>query len=295
MEPAAQLQAQQLGAAIFVVFMVLAVGLDVTVGHLRAVLRRPGRLVGALLVNYLVVPALVFCAVRALALPQPYAIGVLLVAAAPGGPVGAVLVQKAGGDVPFAVSLMALCNVLNTALTPALAVIMGIVGLDSDVPVGGMVQSIVLFQLLPLTAAVAWRHHHAPSALRARGWFDQGTKVVLVLAVVIGVAMEARRFADVPAALALAAVVPAIAGLAAGGLLSSGDVRDRGTVAIVSGFRSMSVVLLLVTAWFPTLETVLATLVCSGLMLPVNALAAGVMRRLSGAAPAAAGSDPGSR
>ena len=43
----------------------------------------------------------------------------------------------------------------------------------------------------------------------------------------------------------------------------------------------MSVVLLLVTAWFPSTETILAALVCSGVMLPVNALGAFVMRRLS--------------
>lgn len=295
MDPAAQLQAQQLGAAIFVVFMVLAVGLDVTIEHLRGVLRRPVRLIGALLVNYIVVPAAVFGAVHALELPRAYAIGVLLVAAAPGGPVGAVLVQKAGGDVPFAVSLMALCNVLNTALTPALAVLMGIVSLDSDVPVGGMVQSIVLFQLVPLGVAVAWRNRHEASALVARRWFDQGTKIVLVLAVVVGLVMEARRIADVPPVLALAALVPPVAGLLAGALLSSGGARERGTVAVVTGFRSMSVVLLLVTAWFPTLETVLATLVCSGLMLPANALGAAVMRRLSRAAPGDDGSDPGVR
>jgi bile acid:Na+ symporter, BASS family len=295
MDPAAQLQAQQLGAAIFVVFMVLAVGLDVTVEHLRGVFRRPLRLIGALLVNYVVVPAIVFGAVYALELPRAYAIGVLLVAAAPGGPVGAVLVQKAGGDVPFAVSLMALCNVLNTALTPALAVMMGVVSVDSDVPVGGMVQSIVLFQLLPLGLAVAWRNRHEASALVARRWFDQGTKVVLGLGVVSGLIMEARRIADVPPVLAVAALVPPIAGLVAGAVLSTGDVRARGTVAVVTGFRSMSVVLLLVTAWFPTLETVLATLVCSGVMLPVSALGAALMRRLSRAAPAADGSGPAAR
>lgn len=294
MDPTAQLQAQQLGAAIFVVFMVLAVGLDVTVDHLRGVLRRPWRLLGAIFVNYVVVPALVFLTVQALALPTAYAIGILLVAAAPGGPVGAVLVQKAGGDVPFAVSLMALCNVLNTLLTPALAVLMRVVGADSDVPVGGMVQSIVLFQLLPLAVAVGWRNRHERSALVARRWFDQGTKIVLGLAIVIGVAMEARRITEVPLVLAVAAVAVPTIGLISGGLLSTGDALARGTVAVVTGFRSMSVVLLLVTAWFPTMETVLAALVCSAVMLPVNALGAGIVRRLSRAGPAAAGSDPGS-
>jgi BASS family bile acid:Na+ symporter len=295
MDPTAQLQAQQLGAAIFVVFMVLAVGLDVTVDHLRGVLRRPFRLLGALVVNYVVVPALVFLTVQALELPSAYAIGILLVAAAPGGPVGAVLVQKAGGDVPFAVSLMALCNVLNTALTPALAVLMGVVGSDSDVPVGGMVQSIVLFQLLPLALAVGWRNRHERSALVARRWFDQGTKIVLGLAIVIGVAMEARRITEVPLTLALAAVSVPTIGLIAGGLLSTGDALARGTVAVVTGFRSMSVVLLLVTAWFPTMETVLAALVCSAVMLPVTATGAGIVRKLSRAGPGDAGSGPAAR
>ena len=295
MDPTAQLQAQQIGAAIFVVFMVLAVGLDVTTADLRGVFRRPRRLVAALFVNYLVVPAVVFGFVDAIQLPRAYAIGVLLVAAAPGGPVGAVLVQKSGGDVPFAVSLMAVSNVLNTVLTPAIASVMGIVGAGSDVPVSGLVRSIVLFQLRPLALAVAWRARHPVSALLARSWFDKGTKVVLALAVVIGVAMEARRIADVPAVLVLAALAPPVVGLLAGGVLSSGNVRARGTVAVMTGFRSMSVVLLLVTAWFPTMETVLAALVCSGLMLPVNAVGAAVVRQVSPAGTAGAGSGPEAR
>jgi len=274
-----------MGAAIFVVFMVLAVGLDVTLTHLRGVARRPVRLLGALLVNYTVVPGLAWLVVQALELPHGHAVGVLLVAAAPGGPVGAVLVQKAGGDVPFAVSLMAVCNVLNTVLTPALAVLMGVVGGGSDVPVGGMVVSIVCFQLLPLGLAVAWRARHEASALRARRWFDKGTRVVLAVAVVVGVAVEARRITEVPPGLALAATAVPVIGLLAGGLMSSGGARDRGSVALVTGFRSMSVVLLLVTAWFPTVETVLAALVCSGLMLPVTAAGAAVVRRLSPAGP----------
>ena len=281
MDPDASLQAQQMGAAIFVVFMVLAVGLDVTVPHLRAVIRQPIRLLGALGVNYIVVPGLAFLAITGLGLPAGYATGVLLVAAAPGGPVGAVLVQKAGGDVPLAVSLMAVCNVLNTVLTPALAVVMGVVGDGSEVPLQGMVTSIVFFQLLPLGAAVLWRSRHERSALVARRWFDQGTKIVLGLAVVVGVAMEARRVTEVPPGLAVAALSVPVIGLLAGAALSRGAVRDRGTIAVMSGFRSMSVVLLLVTAWFPTTETILAALVCSGVMLPVNALGAFVMRRLS--------------
>ncbi|MEC8422295.1 MAG: hypothetical protein VX000_00890, partial [Myxococcota bacterium] len=93
----------------------------------------------------------------------------------------------------------------------------------------------------------------------------------------------------------LAALAPPVVGLLAGGVLSSGNVRARGTVAVMTGFRSMSVVLLLVTAWFPTMETVLAALVCSGLMLPVNAVGAAVVRQVSPAGTAGAGSGPEAR
>lgn len=277
---------QQAIPAAFVVFMVLAVGLDVQLSHLRAVARRPVRLIVALGVNYLVLPPLVVALVRVLELPPAYAAGVLLVAAAPGGPVGAVLVQKTGGDVPFAVSFMAVANLLNTLATPTLAWGMGLVPAGSETPIGGMVVTIVAFQLVPLAIAITWRARHEASALRAKAWFDKGTQVVLGLAVVAALVIEGRRMLQAPLTLVLAAVAVVALGWLTGGLLTTGGVRERGAGALLTGFRSMSVVLLLVAAWFPAFETIMAAMVCSGVMLPMSAgLAAGV-RRLGGRAAA---------
>ncbi len=270
---------QQAGPAVFVVFMVLAVGIDVELRHLRAVLRSPLRLLVALAVNYVVVPPLVYALVTALGLPPAHATGVLLVAAAPGGPVGAVLVQKSGGDVPFAVSFMAVANLLNTALTPALAWAMGLVPPGSEAPVLGMVATIVLFQLVPLSVAVGWRGRAPERALRAKPWFDKGTRIVLGLAVVVGGVSEARRLLDVPLVVPLAAAAVVAVGWVAGGLLATGSLRERGAAAVLTGFRSMSVVLLLIAAWFPDFDTFVGAMVCSGVMLPMSvAFAAGVKR-----------------
>ena len=140
------LETQQAAAAAFVVFMVFAVGLDVSVSHLRTVARRWPVVIRALLANYVAVPALVWMGVSAMALPHVYAAGILLVAAAPGGPVGAVLVQKSRGDVALAVSLLAITNVLNTVMTPALAVLLGVVSGGADAPISEFARSELFFR-----------------------------------------------------------------------------------------------------------------------------------------------------
>ncbi len=69
----------------FVILMMLNVGIDLTIAKVRAVFRSPKLLALGLGLNYLVIPALVYGLVQLCGVEGMWAVGLLFVAAAPGG------------------------------------------------------------------------------------------------------------------------------------------------------------------------------------------------------------------
>jgi len=104
-------------------------------------------MVKALLLNLIIIPLSIWILTRILPVDQSVAIGLLLLAAAAGGPFGLTAAQLAGGDVAFALALIAVLQVTRIVAIPFWLGVFQPEGL-SDV-----VQSIVslaLYILLPL-------------------------------------------------------------------------------------------------------------------------------------------------
>ena len=133
--------------AIFVIFMMISVGVDLTIDKLKEVFHSPKMLTIGLVVNYLVIPLILYSLVRFLEVPGWWGVGLLFVAAAPGGPVAAVMVQNAKGHLELGVSLMVVMNLLNAVLTPLLIYLMDVIPSEtgSEVSLWGMIRTIVMF------------------------------------------------------------------------------------------------------------------------------------------------------
>ncbi len=286
---------EQAGVALFVVSMMVTVGLDLTWRDVLDAWRRPRAIGLAMLANYLVLPAVAWAVVRAVGLPLPVAAGVLLISAAPGGPVGAVLVRSAGGNLPLATSLVVVTNLLNTLLTPAIAGWFGVAPeAGGEVPVGGMIRTILLAQVLPLSLAVTLRTRNPALGARLSPHARRLANVVFALVTVAFVAANGRRLLAVPARALLAVEPVVLASLAVGWLVAPRRRADRDAMALVAGIRSMSVVLLVIAAWYPSPETLLTALSYSVSMFLWSALAARIMGRRAGAISARPAGAPGS-
>ena len=77
---------QDVALQLLVVAMMMAIGLELRAAELTEVFRRPGALVGALLLNVVAFPAWAWWMGGALGLSEGARVGLLLCAAAPGGP-----------------------------------------------------------------------------------------------------------------------------------------------------------------------------------------------------------------
>ena len=107
-----------LGALALIMF---GLGLSLTVGDFRRLLKHPKAVVLALALQALVLPALCHGLVPLLAVPPVFAIGLMLLAASPGGVSANLFSHLFGGNVAMNISLTAINTLLSIVTLPLIA------------------------------------------------------------------------------------------------------------------------------------------------------------------------------
>ncbi len=103
-----------------IMFLMLGVGLRTAFREVINVVRQLGPVMRGILANFLVVPLLFYLALQFLPFRPDVVIGLLIMAAVPVAPMAPPFVDKAKGDVLYAVGLMTVIALLCVPLTPAI-------------------------------------------------------------------------------------------------------------------------------------------------------------------------------
>lgn len=106
------------GLSMILAAMMFSVGLGLRLEDFRRVLKRPGIIVFGTLLQIAALPALTWLLTFAIAPTASIALGMMVVAACPGGNASNVLTQAARGDAALSVSLTALSSALAVVTTP---------------------------------------------------------------------------------------------------------------------------------------------------------------------------------
>ena len=106
------------GLSLILALMMFSVGLGLRVDDFRRVLRRPGVILFGTALQVVALPALTFLLTFLIAPTASIALGMMVVAACPGGNASNVLTQAARGDAALSVSLTALSSALAVLTTP---------------------------------------------------------------------------------------------------------------------------------------------------------------------------------
>jgi BASS family bile acid:Na+ symporter len=106
------------GLSVILALMMFSVGLGLSLDDFRRVLRRPGVILFGTALQVIVLPALTFLLTFAIAPTPSIALGMMVIAACPGGNASNVLTQAARGDAALSVSLTALSSALAVLTTP---------------------------------------------------------------------------------------------------------------------------------------------------------------------------------
>lgn len=241
---------QAIASALMVVIMMLAAGFKLELGQLRAVTQHRGLLTKSIVVNLVGVPLLAWAAVQALDLPGPVGVGILLVAAAPGGATAALYATQARSDLPQAVAMTLLLPAIGLLTTPATVTLAA----DLDVPAGPLALKIagaLLFtQLLPLGIGMLTRAYKpalaaklaAPSTAVANLLLAAITVLLLVLKGKVLLEIQSRTWLAMGGLSALALALGYGAGLP--------KVASARSAAIVAVTRNVAVAILLASTAF---------------------------------------------
>jgi BASS family bile acid:Na+ symporter len=245
---------------VVIALIMFGVALDLRVDDFRRVFRAPKPVLAGLLVQYLVLPALTFLLILVLRPLPSIALGMLLVAACPGGNLSNFLTNLARGNTALSISITAvstLAAVVMTPLTvtlwaslhPDTAALMRSIHLD---PVE-MASTVLVILGIPLGAGMGFNARFPRAAAKAQPAFKYGSIVFFVGFVIYLFSHNYDIFTNFVGAVAVAVVVHNAVGLGAGyaaGRLMRLSTRDVRAITIEVGIRNSALALILIFAFF---------------------------------------------
>jgi bile acid:Na+ symporter, BASS family len=243
-----------------IALIMFGVALDLSLEDFRRVFRAPKPVLAGLFVQYVVLPALTFLLILVLRPMPSIALGMLLVAACPGGNLSNFLTNLAKGNTALSISITAvstLAAIVMTPLTvtlwaslhPGTAAIMRSIHLD---PVQMAVTVLVILGL-PLAAGMAFKARFPRVASKIEPAFKYGSIVFFVAFVIYLFSHNYDIFTNYIGWVAVAVIVHNAVGLLAGygaGRLMRLSTRDVRAITIEVGIRNSALALILIFAFF---------------------------------------------
>ncbi|WP_028594748.1 bile acid:sodium symporter family protein [Paenibacillus assamensis] len=167
--------------------IMFGMGLTVSIGDFKEVLRRPVAVIIGVAGQFLIMPALAFLLAKGLQLPPEIAVGVILVGCCPGGTASNVMTYMAKGDVPLSVTITSITTVLAPIVTPALILFLA----SEWVPVNAsaLLWSIVQIVIIPIILGIIFKtllKKPAQVGIKALPLVSTVAIVAIVAAVVAG-------------------------------------------------------------------------------------------------------------
>jgi BASS family bile acid:Na+ symporter len=167
-----------------IVIIMLGLGLSLTVADFRKALARPKPVVLALVCQTLVLPVICFGMVYAMALPPALAVGMMLLAASPGGTSASLYSHLAGGDVALNITITAINSALVVVSLPIIVNVSLVAFYGEGTAIPLQFSQILLFfglVVVPAIIGMAVRRRYPELADR----MERPVKIVSLLFVVV--------------------------------------------------------------------------------------------------------------
>ncbi|WP_417807136.1 bile acid:sodium symporter family protein [Thioclava sp.] len=240
--------------------VMFSVAIDLAPRDFRALLGRPKSLVVGFASQFVVLPALTFALISVLHPRPSIALGLILVAACPGGNVSNFFTHRAGGNTALSVSLTAFSTAAAIVLTPLNIAFWGslygptraLLHQTTIDPVQVAI-TVVVMLLLPLLAGIALNQARPDITARLRGplkWVSMGIFVAFVLMSLAANWGYFLQFVGLIAGLVVLHNALAFAGGYGTATLAGLSPYDRRSVTIETGIQNSGLGLVLIFAFF---------------------------------------------
>lgn len=172
--------------------MMLALGMELKTADFTRILSTPLPVCIGFSGQLLVLPVVAFALAYFTPIPEATKIGMVIIAACPGGATSNMFSRYAKGDVALSISLTAASSLIAPFTVPLLVIAsfsFADMGMSSlDVSATEMVTTLLLNTALPVFLGMSWLHYSPASAVKYRGYI-LGTTTVILMFLLIGLAI----------------------------------------------------------------------------------------------------------
>lgn len=171
-------------------FMMFGVALDLSVNDFKRVFFNPRSTLVGMTSQLILLPLFTFILVLLWDMPDSMKMGLLMVAACPGGNISNYLVHRSGGNTALSITMTSISTLFSVILTPAMFFLYSRylfrLGTNVDINVDFMSMVSILFQLIliPLAAGMSL-HHFAPGFTRKIQKIIKPLSVILLLGIIV--------------------------------------------------------------------------------------------------------------
>ncbi|MEE1729371.1 MULTISPECIES: bile acid:sodium symporter family protein [Streptomyces] len=259
------------GLPIALAIIMFGLGLSLTTDDFRRVTRSPKAVVVALVLQVLVLPLVAFGLVKIFDLDPLLAVGVMLLAASPGGTTANLFSHLFRGDVALNITLTAINSVL-AAITIPIITNLAIDHFDAEGDLGlqlAKVVQVIAIVLIPVAVGMAVRRRSADFAARADRPVRIFSIVVLVIVSVGALLGERENLADYMQQVGLVTGIFCLASLTlgyAGARLLRLDERQAIASSMEVGIHNTTVALTIALSVLDSTEVAIPSAVYSVLM-----------------------------
>lgn len=195
-------------------FIMLTMGLTLRAADFKRVLDNKKAVLLGLILQFSVMPIAAFALSQAISLDSEMTVGMILVGAVAGGTASNVLCYLAKGDVALSVTMTVVSTLLGVVFTPLLTSLF--LNQLIDIPVLGMLMSLVKIVLLPIIIGVLLNHWFAQSLDRFSKILPLFAMLAIIFIISIIVALNQEKLQTLSVLLVVAVMCHNILGLLLG-------------------------------------------------------------------------------
>jgi len=180
-------------------FVMVGMGMTLTAKEFGLVFTKPRGIIIGEILQFGLMPMLAAVLGRLLGFHEQYPfifVGMVLITAIPGGVTSNLMTYYARGDLALSISLTSFSTVMSIVFTPLLLALYCSNLPDVSIPVGVVVQTILILVIIPLILGMVIRGKWQAFAQKATPFFSALGIVSLIVLIVVGVLSNLHAFAD---------------------------------------------------------------------------------------------------
>ena len=275
-------------APIALALIMLALGLGLTGQDFLRVLKQPKDFIVGLICQLILLPVIAFVLIKIFNTPLELALGVMIIAAAPGGVTSNVLTKFANGDVALSVSLTAIISLISIISVPFIvfmsADLLEISNISREISMIGISMKMFLVVTLPVLLGMTIRKF-ATNFITSKTQMIQ--RISIILFIIVFAAIWVEEWENIMSYIAQAGVITLvlnivmmIVGYYVAKFLASG-VAQRKCISLECGLQNGTLAVFVASQLFSDITFLIPTAAYALIMFVTSILFVLFVRKIS--------------